>query len=31
MHVMKVKLTSKLYDRTNMICKINLNKMHESS
>jgi len=31
MHVMKIKSTSNLYDRTNMMCKINLNKMHESS
>jgi len=31
MHVMKIKSTSKPYDRTNIMGKINLNKMHESS
>jgi len=31
MNVIKIKSTSKLYDRTNMMWKINLNKMHENS
>jgi len=31
MHVMEIKSTSKLYDRTNMMWKIKISKMHDDS